>query len=217
MAGACDNDELLAKILGKYMPERAARSVIDRARRATGTHLDSRTTDRSAFFVGIEQQAATLLDRRAQSRLRGELEFELATGTSGVLAVAPATEHPVEVRSDWDVSVARARARELMTALGAKSCDVVRVMTLVSELARNIVLYAACGKMVFTPSPAPRSLVVEASDEGPGIPNLNEVLSGHFRSKTGLGKGLIDVRRAATRFTIHTNSRGTRVEAEVEF
>jgi serine/threonine-protein kinase RsbT len=56
---------------------------------------------------------------------------------------------------------------------------------------------------------------VRATDQGPGIPNLNEVLSGRYRSKTGLGKGLIGVKRLATRFTIHTDASGTHIEAEV--
>lgn len=219
MAGVHDDtDDRITKVLGKYVPERVARRIIDQAKRSTGTDPGAwRTTDMSAFFVALEKQAATLLDRTAQSRLRGELEFELSAAISGILAVAPVADHSVEIRTEWDVSVSRARARELMTALGARSYDVVRVMTLVSELARNIVLYTSGGRMVFTPTQVPRSLVVQASDEGPGIANLNEVLSGRYRSKTGLGKGLLGVRRLATRFTIHTDSDGTRIEAEVRF
>jgi serine/threonine-protein kinase RsbT len=77
------------------------------------------------------------------------------------------------------------------------------------------VLYTSGGRIVFTPIELPRSLVVEASDQGPGIANLNDVLSGTYRSKTGLGKGIIGVRRLATRFTFHTAPSGTRIEAEV--
>jgi len=213
-----DTDDRITKVLGKYVPERAARNIIDQARRATGTdNADLRATDMSAFFVALEKQAGKVLDRRRQSLLRGELEFELATFISGTIAVAPPADHTLDVRSEWDVSVVRARARELMTALGTASYDVVRVMTLVSELARNIVLYTAGGRMTFTPAMVPRSLVVQASDNGPGIPNLNEVLAGRYRSKTGLGKGLIGVKRLSTRFTIHSAPNGTCVEAEVRF
>jgi serine/threonine-protein kinase RsbT len=211
-----DTDDRITNVLGKYMPERSARALISQARRATGiNHSDLEARDLSALFVALERQAATLLDRWKLALLHGELEFELASSVSGIVAAAPISPEAVEVRVEWDVSVARARSRELMTALGANSYQVVRVMTLVSELARNIVLYTPGGKIAFELCRDPRSLVVRATDDGPGIPNLSDVLAGRYRSRTGLGKGLLGVRRLSTRFTIHTDSSGTRIEAEV--
>lgn len=211
-----DTDDRITKVLGKYMPERSARALISQARRATGIeHSDLEARDLSALFVALERQAATLLDRWTRALLHGELEFELASSTSGVVATAPIASDFVDVRSEWDVSVARARSREIMTALGAKSYEVVKVMTLVSELARNIVLYTTGGRIAFEPLQSPRSLLVRATDDGPGIVNLDEVLAGRYRSKTGLGKGLLGVKRLSSRFTIHTDSAGTRIEAEV--
>jgi serine/threonine-protein kinase RsbT len=211
-----DTDDQITRVLGKYMPEPSARTLIARVRRSTGTgHRDLEAADMSTFLVALEKQAATILDRRAQTALHGELEFELATSISGILAAAPIAVQSVDVRSEWDVSVARARAREMMTALGAKSYEVVKVMTLVSELARNIVLYAPPGRLVFTLVQNPRSLLVVATDHGPGIRNLEEVLSGRYRSKTGLGKGLLGVKRLATRFAIQTGASGTHIEVEV--
>ncbi|HKY34651.1 MAG TPA: ATP-binding protein [Polyangiaceae bacterium] len=211
-----DTDDRITKVLGKYMPERSARALISQARRITGIHhSDLEARDLSALFVALEKQAATLLDRWRGALLHGELEFELASSVSGIMAAAPIVPEAVEVRSEWDVSVARARSRELMTALEANSYEVVRVMTLVSELARNIVLYTPGGRIAFELWHDPRSLVVRATDNGPGIPNLSDVLAGRYRSKTGLGKGLLGVRRLSSRFTIHTDSAGTRIEAEV--
>jgi serine/threonine-protein kinase RsbT len=212
-----DTDDRITKVLGKYMPERSARALINQARRTTGiTHSELEARDLSTLFVALERQAATLLDRTKRAVLRGELEFELASSvSSGVVPVAPTDHEPVQIRTEWDVSVARKRSRELMTALGADSHQVVGVMSLVSELARNIVLYTAGGRIAFEVCRDPRSLVVRASDEGPGIPNLTEVLAGRHRSRTGLGKGLLTVRRLSTRFTIHSGSSGTRIEAEV--
>ena len=42
-----------------------------------------------------------------------------------------------------------------------------------------------------------------------------EVLSGRYRSATGLGRGLLGVKRLADRFNIRTSKSGTHVEAEV--
>lgn len=211
-----DTEDRITNILGKYMPEMAARTLLDQVRRSTGAdHRDLQSRDMSAFFLALEQHASLRLDRRGRALLHGELEFELATAISGVVPIAPSADHSMSIRSEWDVSVARARARELMTALEANSYDVVKAMTLVSELARNIVLYTPGGEIVLTAVHDPKSLIVRARDQGPGIPNLNDVLSGRYRSKTGLGKGLIGVRRLATRFTIHTDTGGTQIEAEV--
>jgi hypothetical protein len=81
-----DTDDRITKVLGKYVPERVARNIIEHAKRSTGTdHGDWRTTNMSAFFVALEKKAAKLLDQRPQSPLRGELEFELTAAISGIL------------------------------------------------------------------------------------------------------------------------------------
>jgi len=40
-------------------------------------------------------------------------------------------------------------------------------------------------------------------------------MSGKYRSTTGLGRGLLGVKRLADRFTIKTGKGGTSIEAEV--
>jgi serine/threonine-protein kinase RsbT len=58
--------------------------------------------------------------------------------------------------------------------------------------------------------------MVTASDRGNGIAQLDDILAGRYRSKSGLGKGLSGVRKIADRFDVHSAPTGTRVEAEVE-
>ena len=60
-----------------------------------------------------------------------------------------------------------------------------------------------------------KRIVVRAIDRGPGIPNLEEVFSGRYRSKTGLGKGLLGTKRLADKFDISSSITGTQVTAEV--
>ena len=50
------------------------------------------------------------------------------------------------------------------------------------------------------------------TDTGPGIRNLEEILGGHYQSKTGLGKGLIGTRRLMDQFRIASAASGTVVE-----
>lgn len=212
-----DAHDRIFKVLNKFMSASSATAAIARAKRLSGVDVRLlRPSDTPAYFATIERCAAAFLERKAEAQLHGELEFELSMLT-GKAESAPLVNQSLDVRSEWDVNFVRARARELVTALGGKSYDAVRTMTLVSELARNIVLYTPGGRMDLTPSDSPRGLVVYAADEGGGIANLEEIFSGRYRSKTGLGKGLLGAKRLAQRFQIQTSTSGTRIEAEVRF
>jgi serine/threonine-protein kinase RsbT len=62
---------------------------------------------------------------------------------------------------------------------------------------------------------APR-LIVRAVDQGGGIGNLEEVMAGRYKSRTGLGAGLLGTKRLADRFRIDTGPHGTRIEIGVD-
>lgn len=112
----------------------------------------------------------------------------------------------VALRSEPDVVVARQRARQLARHLGFESQDQARIATAVSEIARNTVQYAGQGRIEFqlegrTP---PLLLVMRVSDQGPGIPHLESVLSGRYVSKTGMGLGLLGARRLMDHFDLRS-------------
>ena len=94
--------------------------------------------------------------------------------------------------------------------------DAVKVATVVSELARNICQYATEGTITLVPLERPRPGVrVVAADEGPGIPHLEDVVGGRWRSKTGMGLGLVGSRRLMSTFNIETAlGQGTRITTE---
>jgi anti-sigma regulatory factor (Ser/Thr protein kinase) len=99
------------------------------------------------------------------------------------------------VKSDVDVLVVQTTCQQLCTEFFGAT-DVVRLATAVSELARNIYMYAKRGEVelsVFEGADGVRFSVV-ARDQGPGIPHLEEVLSGRYTSRTGLGRGLVGTR-----------------------
>jgi signal transduction histidine kinase/CheY-like chemotaxis protein len=82
----------------------------------------------------------------------------------------------------------------------------VRIATAVSEIARNAFRYARGGTVAFalegrTP---PQLLRIRVSDRGPGIPHLDDVLGGRFRSDSGMGLGIVGTRRLMDRFDIET-------------
>jgi len=112
-----------------------------------------------------------------------------------------------------DVVGARQRARQLAQLLGFEMRDQTAIATSVSEIARNAFRYASGGKVEFEieGETAPQLLVIRVTDEGPGIPNLDEVLEGSYESKTGMGIGIIGSRRLMDRWEIRSSGSGTAV------
>lgn len=105
---------------------------------------------------------------------------------------------------------ARQRARDVAGLLGFDRQEQVRLATATSELARNAFRYARDGSVEFLISDAdPQSFVICVRDAGPGIEHLQEVLDGTYRSKTGLGKGLIGTQQLMDSFEIESTRAGT--------
>jgi signal transduction histidine kinase/DNA-binding response OmpR family regulator len=114
--------------------------------------------------------------------------------------------------TERDVVQTRQRARELAAQLGLDNQDQIRLATATSEIARNAFRYAKNGKVTFSLElDSPQRLEVTVSDSGSGIPNLDEILQGRYRSETGLGMGLIGTRRLMDEFRIETSPQGTTV------
>ncbi len=157
------------------------------------------------------QRAVTLFGSVNASRLRDEL---LSLGREPV-PEKPAVRR-IDIRSEDDVVVARQQTRELCEALGAGSFATQRVATVVAELARNIVAYTPGGTLELESKPKDRRVVcIRARDRGRGIPNLDEIMSGRYRSATGLGLGLLGTKRLAESFSIKTGPTGTQVDVQV--
>jgi len=112
----------------------------------------------------------------------------------------------VALRYEQDVVVARQRARQISNLLGFDGQDQTRIATAVSEIACNVYRYAGGGKVEFTldGDSSPQLLVVKVSDKGPGIADVALVLSGQYRSNTGMGIGLIGAHRLMDRVEIRT-------------
>jgi serine/threonine-protein kinase RsbT len=79
-------------------------------------------------------------------------ERRLDTSDLDVPALAESTEVNASIRvsidADTDIVAARQQGRRLAVALGFSSSDATVVATAISELARNIVLYARRGEII---------------------------------------------------------------------
>ncbi len=112
----------------------------------------------------------------------------------------------VEVAKDADIVTARQRGRELALGLGFSPGNAALIATAISELARNILLYAGRGEILLEAlnSTERAGVQVTARDSGPGIPDLQQALLDGYSTSRRLGLGLPGVRRVMDEFTIDT-------------
>jgi signal transduction histidine kinase/CheY-like chemotaxis protein len=120
------------------------------------------------------------------------------------------------LQHDQDVVSSRQRAAALAQALGFDLSEQTRIATAVSEIVRNAFRYARLGTVTFAvdEESRPQRLLVRVTDRGPGIAKLDDVLSGRFRSTTGMGIGIQGSRRLMDRFSIESSPEGTTVLLE---
>jgi anti-sigma regulatory factor (Ser/Thr protein kinase) len=127
----------------------------------------------------------------------------------------PIVALPIETEAD--VVVVRQRARHIAELLGFERQDQTRIATAVSEIVRNAFSYAGGGRAEFMIEPAetPQLLRIRVVDKGRGIPNLQSILDGQYRSQSGMGLGLLGARRLMDHFRIQTApDKGTTVELD---
>jgi signal transduction histidine kinase/CheY-like chemotaxis protein len=118
----------------------------------------------------------------------------------------------VALRREPDIVLARQRVRQVAATLGLAGSEQTRFATAVSEIARNAWQYAGGGKLEVSIEPGPNPhIAARIRDEGSGIRDLDAVLSGRYRSPTGMGLGISGSRRLVDGFAIDTGPGGTTV------
>jgi len=130
------------------------------------------------------------------------------------LAAADAREIRIAIGELSDIATARRQGRALAIELGFEGGDVILIVAVISEMARNIVDYARCGEVLIRPlQQAARSgILVVAQDTGPGIPDLIRAMQYGCATRKGLGMGLPGVRWLVDEFEISSKAgQGTTV------
>ena len=119
-------------------------------------------------------------------------------------ARAVAEETVVPIRVDSDIVTARQLGRALASRVGFSSGEATLIATAISELSRNIVLYATQGEIIVASveNGVRRGVVVVARDKGPGIADVRRATAGGYSTSGGLGLGLAGVRRLMDEFEI---------------
>lgn len=114
------------------------------------------------------------------------------------------SEARVRIERDGDIVTARQKGRELAADAGFYGSDLTIIATAISEIARNIVVYAQCGEMglQIAQQGGKRGIVIIARDDGPGIADINQAMQDGFSTGKSLGLGLPGARRLMDEFEI---------------
>lgn len=120
----------------------------------------------------------------------------------------------ITISSDLDIVAARMVARDTARSLGFGAIDQARIATAISELARNIYLYAGegCVTVKEATNGLRRGIEVVCEDQGPGIADISLVMQDGYTSSKGMGMGLPGAKRLMDEFEINSKvGTGTRV------
>ncbi|GAF64716.1 positive regulator of sigma-B activity [Bacillus sp. TS-2] len=130
------------------------------------------------------------------------------------------TQSCVEVKNEWGIVAARQAGRTLSKEIGFGTVDQARITTAISELARNIYLYADEGQILLEAVEKPfkmgikKGITIISKDVGPGISDIRQVMVDGYTTSSGLGAGLPGVRRLMDEFEIESNvGEGTTISA----
>lgn len=119
------------------------------------------------------------------------------------------------ITSDSDVVAARQRGRVMAGQIGFTAGDQTVIAAAISEIARNILLYARLGeiRLEIVQLGERSGLRIVAQDNGPGIRDIPRALMDGYSTSGGLGLGLPGARRLMDEFEITSApGNGTTVE-----
>ncbi|MFC4559894.1 anti-sigma regulatory factor [Virgibacillus kekensis] len=122
----------------------------------------------------------------------------------------------VTIQKEWDIVAARQLGRDIARKTGFGTVDQARIATAISELARNIYLYAGSGKICFEviDNLDQKGMAMISIDSGPGIKDLSLVMEDGYSTSGGLGAGLPGVKRLVDEFDIKSEEgEGTEIRA----
>ncbi|WP_043639921.1 anti-sigma regulatory factor [Nonomuraea candida] len=115
-----------------------------------------------------------------------------------------ADDQNMAIASSADVVGVRRLVRSVALEVGLSLVDQTKIVTAASELARNALVYAGGGdvRVETVRNGARRGLKLTVSDDGPGIPDIDQALSDGWTTGTGLGLGLGGSRRLVDEFDL---------------
>lgn len=124
-------------------------------------------------------------------------------------------QETIQIHNETDAIVARQRGRDVARRLGFSVVDQTRVAISISELARNVILYAGHGEVRISEVRDPQGEIgieVVVADNGPGIADLEMAMADGYSTSNGLGMGMPGTKRLMDDFHVETGpGSGTKI------
>jgi serine/threonine-protein kinase RsbT len=120
--------------------------------------------------------------------------------------MAPEGPLRVPITADVDIVTARQQGRDLAERMGCSSIESTMIATAISEIARNIMSHAGRGEIAISAVAIDGRKAVEvvASDEGPGIADVERAMQDGYSTGAGLGLGLPGAGRLMDHFEVRS-------------
>jgi serine/threonine-protein kinase RsbT len=120
----------------------------------------------------------------------------------------------MDIIGETDVAYASLDAKNFAKEIGFSKAGQYMISTAVSELARNIFVYAKKGtiKLKLVENDSKRGIEVVAEDSGPGIQDVDKAMEDNFSTGGTMGIGLPGTKRLMDDFQIDTHrTQGTKI------
>ncbi len=115
-------------------------------------------------------------------------------------------ENPIQ--TEGDIVTCRKLIRNVTSAAGFGMTDVTRIVTAVSELARNVYVHSGSEGVMrwqILDKPGQIGIQLEFEDFGVGIPDINQAVEAGFTTAGSMGMGLSGVKRLMDSMTIKSD------------
>ena len=101
-------------------------------------------------------------------------------------------EGKIKIEQESDIIAVRRLLRDITRDLGISGTDITRILTVASELTRNIYKYAGSGYMQWRLLNRNERQMIELQfkDSGPGIADIDQAMQPGYTTSKGLGMGL---------------------------
>ena len=208
---------VIFRVLLDYLSEANTLAVMAAVEAATKTHAFRLTPEHVPSVIAQAEKALDLFPVEDARRLTCMQRLKQLGAPASPPPPPPAKAPPktllILVKQEEDIVRARLAAGDSCRQLGFSELACTKVMTAVSELARNIFKYAGAGQIAISCLDGVHvGVEIMALDQGPGIEDIAAVLDDNYRSRTGMGAGLKGTRRLMDSFQIESSpGRGTMV------
>jgi len=133
-------------------------------------------------------------------------------------AINVLSEYKYHIQDDRSLHVSLAQIRQQAVTMGCPDFKLAKLLTVASELGRNILKYAGSGSLSVKriEENAKKGIEICAIDKGPGIEDIEQAMKDNVSTSGTLGLGLPGTKRLSDDFHIHSKvGEGTTVQALV--